>query len=65
MHSGIITLVEGKYHQIKRMMLSLHNQITHLERISFGPLCLDETMDRGAWRPLTPTEEAALLEAAK
>lgn len=63
--SGVITLVEGKYHQIKRMMLSLHNQITYLERISFGPLALPDNLARGAWRLLTPDEEQALLEAAK
>lgn len=63
--SGIITLVEGKYHQIKRMMLALHNQITSLERISFGPLTLPADLPRGAWRELTAQEEAALLEAAK
>lgn len=63
-HSGVITLVEGKYHQIKRMMLSLHNQITYLERISFGPLTLPEELARGAWRELTKEEEVALLQAA-
>jgi 16S rRNA pseudouridine516 synthase len=62
--SGIITLVEGKYHQIKRMMLSLHNQITYLERVSFGPLTLPPDLPRGAWRELTPNEEQALLAAA-
>ena len=65
MKSGIITLVEGKYHQIKRMMLALHNQITHLERISFGPLTLPQDLERGAWRELTGAEEQALLDAAK
>ncbi len=63
--SGIITLIEGKYHQIKRMMLALHNQITSLERISFGPLALPADLPRGAWRELTKEEETALLEAAK
>jgi 16S rRNA U516 pseudouridylate synthase RsuA-like enzyme len=42
----------------------LHNQITYLERVSFGPLTLPEDMERGAWRELTPDEEAALLTAA-
>lgn len=65
LRSGIITLVEGKYHQIKRMMLALHNQITHLERISFGPLVLPEDLPRGAWRELTSEEEQQLLDAAK
>lgn len=63
--SGVITLVEGKYHQIKRMMESLHNQITYLERISFGPLTLPDTLARGEWRELSPEEEALLLDAAK
>ena len=63
--SGVITLIEGKYHQIKRMMLALHNQITSLERISFGPLVLPEDLPRGTWRELTKDEEMALLEAAK
>ena len=64
-HSGVITLVEGKYHQIKRMLEALHNQITYLERISFGPLALPPDLPRGAWRELTPDEEAALLAAAE
>lgn len=61
--SGVITLVEGKYHQIKRMLEALHNQITYLERISFGPLELPLDLARGAWRELTPDEENALREA--
>lgn len=64
-HSGIITLVEGKYHQIKRMLEALHNQITYLERISFGPLTLPADLPRGAWRELTAEEEQAILDAAK
>lgn len=63
--SGVITLVEGKYHQIKRMLEALHNQITYLERISFGPLTLPQELGRGEWRELGAQEEAALLAAAK
>ena len=63
--SGTVTLIEGKYHQIKRMMEALHNRITYLERITFGPLVLQEDLPRGAWRELTPEEEAALLAAAE
>ena len=63
--SGIITLIEGKYHQIKRMMESVHNQITSLERISFGPLTLDDGMERGEWRYLTEAEEDALQKSRR
>ncbi len=57
---GLITLVEGKYHQIKRMLEALDNKIIYLERISFGPLTLDETLERGEWRYLTESEIEAL-----
>ena len=63
--SGTITLIEGKYHQIKRMLEALHNQITALERITFGPLALPGNLSRGAWRELTAEEELALFAAAE
>ena len=57
---GYITLTEGKYHQIKRMLIALDNKITYLERITFGPLTLDEKLERGQWRYLTDVEIEAL-----
>jgi hypothetical protein len=60
--SGYITLVEGKYHQIKRMLESVNNKITYLERITFGPLVLDENLERGQWRFLTENEIKELEE---
>jgi 16S rRNA pseudouridine516 synthase len=62
---GIITLTEGKYHQIKRMLISLDNKITYLERISFGPLSLDNSLARGEWRYLTEEETEALKQHKK
>lgn len=53
---GIITLTEGKYHQIKRMLEALDNKITFLERITFGGIGLDETLPRGGFRYLTDDE---------
>lgn len=64
-HSGEITLHEGKYHQIKLMMEALHNQITFLERISFGPLKLDPTLALGQWRYLTEDEQKSLEAVGK
>ncbi len=58
--AGFITLHEGKYHQIKLMMEARHNQITELERITFGPLTLDASLAPGEWRLLTDREIAAL-----
>ena len=53
---GIITLKEGKYHQIKRMLGALNNKIIYLERITFGPLKLDQGLARGEGRFLTEEE---------
>ena len=60
---GQITLTEGKYHQIKLMMEAVHNQITYLERITFGPLSLDPVLSRGEWRELTNEEITALNQS--
>ena len=60
---GHITLTEGKYHQIKLMMEAAHNQITYLERITFGPLSLDPARSRGEWRELTNEEITALNQS--
>ena len=62
--AGEIVLIEGKYHQIKRMLEVLDNKITYLERISFGPLTLDTSLERGEWRYLTESE-IAILENSK
>lgn len=59
---GYIILTEGKYHQIKLMAEAVHNQITFLERVTFGPIKLDEKLSRGEWRYLNE-EEQKILEA--
>lgn len=60
--SGIITLHEGKYHQIKRMFGAVNdNRIIYLERISFGALTLDDSLPRGGWRYLSNDETTRLL----
>ena len=57
---GFITLTEGKYHQIKRMVASTHNRVVTLERISFGEIELDTSLARGEYRLLTDSEIATL-----
>ena len=56
-----ITLREGKYHQIKRMMAARGKPVTYLKRVRFGPLVLDETLPKGGWRALTEEEISALF----
>ena len=54
--SGIITLTEGKYHEIKRIFASLHNKIIFLKRISFSKIKLDCNLKLGEARYLTDAE---------
>ncbi|MCR5737068.1 MAG: rRNA pseudouridine synthase [Eubacterium sp.] len=51
-----ITITEGKYHQVKRMFRSIGLTVTYLKRISMGSLVLDESLEKGAYRPLTEAE---------
>jgi 16S rRNA pseudouridine516 synthase len=60
--NGHITLTEGKYHQIKRMLEAVDNKIVYLERISFGGISLDKGLERGMWRHLTDDELNFLLK---
>ena len=48
----VITITEGKYHQVKRMMAAVGHRVLYLERISIGELMLDPALERGHWREL-------------
>ena len=63
--SGMITLTEGKYHQIKRMIASFDNRVVSLERISFAGIPLDTALRRGEWRYLTDEEIRIIEEKGK
>ena len=54
--SGVITITEGKFHQIKRMFEVVCNKVVYLERIEFGGIELDRNLARGEWRELTAGE---------
>ena len=55
-----VDLVEGRYHQIKRMFGYFNNRVLNLHRLSIGTLSLDPKLQQGAWRELTLTELNAL-----
>ena len=59
----LVTLREGKFHQVKRMLAARGKPVTYLKRLSIGPLSLDEGLEKGAWRPLTEAELTALRTA--
>lgn len=56
----LVTLREGKYHQVKRMLASRGKPVRYLKRLTMDSLRLDPALPMGAWRPLTDEEKAGL-----
>ena len=59
--TALITITEGKYHQVKRMFQAIGLTVTFLKRLTMGPLKLDENLKPGEYRKLTVSEVEALL----
>ena len=55
-----LTIQEGKFHQVKRMVHYVGNEVIFLKRVGFGPLTLDEDLKPGEYRELSD-EEISLL----
>lgn len=55
-HHVQVTIQEGKFHQVKKMFLSVGKKVEELKRITFGPLVLDDTLAVGQYRRLTIEE---------
>ena len=51
-----ITISEGKFHQVKKMFLSVGVKVTSLKRVQFGEFTLDPELAKGQYRPLNPEE---------
>ena len=58
---ALLTIYEGKYHQVKRMYEAVDNEVIYLKRVTMGALNLDESLEEGHMRPLTD-EEIKLME---
>ncbi len=52
----MVTIQEGKFHQVKRMFESVDKKVVFLRRVSFGPLKLDENLPEGQYRELSEEE---------
>jgi 16S rRNA pseudouridine516 synthase len=55
-----LTMIEGRYHQVRRMFAAVGNHVESLRRISIGGLDMDE-MAPGAWRLLDEADQARLF----
>ena len=60
----IVTLQEGKFHQVKRMLAFRGAPVRYLKRLAMGPLTLDPSLETGAFRELTAAEVSALRKTA-
>ncbi len=57
----LVTIHEGRNHQVRRMFEAIGHQVVQLKRIGFGPILLED-LPRGTWRRLSPAEVRALKE---
>ena len=60
-----VTIAEGKFHQVKRMVAYCGKEVVDLQRLTMGTLTLDEDLKRGEWRRLSQEELEALLESVQ
>ena len=61
----LVTIAEGKFHQVKRMFEAVGKTVTYLKRLTMGPLALDETLALGEYRELTDKEKQQLFAAVR
>ena len=52
----LLDISEGKFHQVKKMFLSVGKKVTYLKRLTMGPIELDESIPPGSYRPLNEAE---------
>lgn len=52
----LLTICEGKFHQVKRMLQAVDNEVLYLKRLTFGSLRLDEALAPGEFRALSEDE---------
>jgi 16S rRNA pseudouridine516 synthase len=58
---ALVTLHEGRYHQVRRMFAAVGNHVVSLKRISIGGLKLPEELAEGEWRVISDEERAVLF----
>ena len=59
--SALLTITEGRYHQVRRMFAAVGNHVTGLHRDRIGGLALPADLEPGAWRILTADQQAAIF----
>lgn len=62
-YSAAVTVVEGKFHQVKRMFAATDNEVLYLKRMAMGGVYLDPELQPGEYRSLTEEEMVVLQES--
>ena len=60
-----VTIAEGKFHQVKRMVAYCGKEVVDLQRLTMGTLVLDENLKRGEWRRISQAELELLFASVK
>lgn len=60
----LLTITEGKFHQVKRMFHKLGKEVIYLKRVEMAGICLEDSLKKGQWRMLTEKEMKRLKEQA-
>lgn len=60
-NQALLTIYEGKYHQVKRMFIAVQNKIAYLKRISMGQLELDPALNPGEYKHLSSQDLDKLI----
>ena len=60
-----VTIAEGKFHQVKRMVAYCGKEVVDLQRLTMGTLMLDENLKRGEWRRVSQEELELLFASVK
>lgn len=60
--TGLVTIREGKFHQVKRMLGVLGKKVVYLKRLSIGGLEIDKDLKKGEYREMTEEEAMKVFE---
>ena len=64
-NKALVTIIEGKFHQIKKMFHAMNNEVTFLKRVAFASLNLSDELSLGEYRHLSDEEVKELYKLVK
>ncbi|MGB0252679.1 MAG: 16S rRNA pseudouridine(516) synthase, partial [Paracoccaceae bacterium] len=59
---ALITITEGRYHQVRRMFAAIGNRVVRLHRTQIGALKLPDTLDEGSWKILATSDVTLVFD---